>query len=95
MARSSISAGTGVANVGNRSFTQGVFKTHRASASEGRRLVGKLSYNACSSILTFLFSSVTRVSVLAVFSNIVRGALAICFASLVDFTSRSMFAGIG
>jgi len=81
VASTTVPAGAGVAHVGHWGLAQGVGEPNWAGAGEGRSLVGKLSYHAGSSILAFLFSSIARVSVLAVFSNIVRGALAICFAS--------------
>lgn len=83
VAGTTVPAGAGVAHVGHRGLAQGVGEPHWAGAGEGGGLVGELSHNAGSSILAFLFSSIARVSVLTIFSNIVWGALAICFSSRV------------
>ena len=77
MTSSTISARARIAYIWHGCFTQRIRETHRARTCERRCLVCKLSHNAGSTILTLLFACITGISVLAVFSNIVRRAPAI------------------
>ena len=75
-AGATILTGTGVTGIGHTCLAQRVLKAQGTLASEGRCLAGISGWgqDTGSSILANLFSSVTMVSKLAVFSSVVRWA---------------------
>ena len=74
VAAAPVTAGVGVAGVVHRGLAQGVGEAQGTGAGEGGDLALVLVHHAAPSVLTDLLSSAAGVEVLAVFSNIFRGA---------------------
>ena len=74
MAGPAIAAGVGVAHVVHRGLAQGVGESEGTGAGEGGHLALVLVHHAAPSVLADLLPGAAGVEVLAVFSNIFRGA---------------------